>query len=416
MIYVLYCIILLPFIIYGIYFFVLALGVFKKARRVVPSFGPEKRLAVLVAARNEENVITDLIKSLKAQAYPSHLYDIYVIPNNCSDGTKRAALAAGARILYVEPPIKTKGDVLKKAFCILQSMGYDGYVIIDADNVASPNFLQRMNDALCAGYPAAQGKREGKNPNDSWVTGGYTIYFETINILINRARMNLGRNAILYGTGMMVSASLLSRTGYPIQTLTEDMEYTMICALKGRQIAFIEDAVIFDEQPIRFVDSLKQRRRWATGSYCCFNIYKKRLAKETVRSKNKSALDILLFSFAPIFQVFLTCICLIISISTFFQGGNLLQSLFVGLAGGAAGYLAQVVFAWLIVRLQNCNLKVSIKGTLMFPLFLLSWFPLNVYCIFNNKDLIWEPIVHTRSCNINKICPDCSATEYDRTR
>ena len=45
------------------------------------------RFAVLIAARNEELVIGALINSLLAQAYPPELYDIWVIPNNCTDNT-----------------------------------------------------------------------------------------------------------------------------------------------------------------------------------------------------------------------------------------------------------------------------------------------------------------------------------------
>jgi cellulose synthase/poly-beta-1,6-N-acetylglucosamine synthase-like glycosyltransferase len=389
--------------VYGVYFFVMSLGAFKKNRRTVHAYAPEKRFAVLIAARNEERVIADLIHSLKVQAYPSRLYDVFVIPNNCTDGTEQTASAAGARILHVRPPIKTKGDVLKQAFEILQPLGYDGYVILDADNLVSPNFLQRMNDALCAGYPAAQGKRESKNPDDNWITGSYTIYFGVINFLINRARMNMDCNAIFYGTGMMISAALLAQTGYPIRTVTEDMEYAMLCSLAGRRIAFVEDAVFYDEQPIHFMESMKQRRRWTAGSYSCFRIYQKELTLEAVRNRNKSAFDILLFAFAPMFQVLLTCICFIFSAVAYFQGGDYLPGLLIGLVSGAAGYLAQMIFAWFIVRLQGRNFRISIMGILLFPLFLMSWFPLSFYCFFRNNEITWEPIAHTRSCDISQI-------------
>ena len=43
------------------------------------------RFAVLIAARNEELVIGPLINSLLEQEYPAELYDIYVIPNNCTE-------------------------------------------------------------------------------------------------------------------------------------------------------------------------------------------------------------------------------------------------------------------------------------------------------------------------------------------
>ena len=45
------------------------------------------RYAILIAARNEEQVIGNLIDSLKNQNYPSDYVDIYVCADNCSDNT-----------------------------------------------------------------------------------------------------------------------------------------------------------------------------------------------------------------------------------------------------------------------------------------------------------------------------------------
>ena len=53
------------------------------------------RFAILVAARNEELVIGNLINSLQAQDYPRELYDIWVIPNNCTDHTAQAPGISG---------------------------------------------------------------------------------------------------------------------------------------------------------------------------------------------------------------------------------------------------------------------------------------------------------------------------------
>ena len=62
------------------------------------------RFAVLIAARNEELVIGPLINSLLEQEYPAELYDIYVIPNNCTDNTALAARQFGAEVLECTVP------------------------------------------------------------------------------------------------------------------------------------------------------------------------------------------------------------------------------------------------------------------------------------------------------------------------
>ena len=51
-------------------------------------FNPHK-YAVIIAARNEELVIGQLIKSIKNQKYPEKLIDIFVVADNCTDNTAR---------------------------------------------------------------------------------------------------------------------------------------------------------------------------------------------------------------------------------------------------------------------------------------------------------------------------------------
>ena len=64
-----------------------------------PPAQAKTRFAVLLAARNEEAVIGRTVGQLLAQQYPAELFDVYVIPNNCTDDTEGAARRAGAQIL-----------------------------------------------------------------------------------------------------------------------------------------------------------------------------------------------------------------------------------------------------------------------------------------------------------------------------
>lgn len=70
---------------YGLYVSVTGLFTFFKNRTKVNTYGPETRFAVLIPARNEEEVIGSLIDSLKKQDYPQELYEIYTLINNCDD-------------------------------------------------------------------------------------------------------------------------------------------------------------------------------------------------------------------------------------------------------------------------------------------------------------------------------------------
>ena len=57
------------------------------------------KFMAILPAHNEENVIGNLIESLKNQDYPKELLDIYVIADNCTDNTAKIAKEAGDRKL-----------------------------------------------------------------------------------------------------------------------------------------------------------------------------------------------------------------------------------------------------------------------------------------------------------------------------
>ena len=116
-----YYILFIITLLYSLYFAVTGLFAFKKDDdRKIRSFRARTKFAVLIAARNEAQVVGDLVKSLKAQNYPDDLYDIYTFVNNSSDDTFDVAKKAGAKAIDVTVPVKCKGDVLKFAFAKLK--------------------------------------------------------------------------------------------------------------------------------------------------------------------------------------------------------------------------------------------------------------------------------------------------------
>ncbi len=58
-----------------------------------------KRYAVLISARNEANVIGNLIDCLHSQTYPSELIDIWLVADNCTDNTAEVARNMGCHVI-----------------------------------------------------------------------------------------------------------------------------------------------------------------------------------------------------------------------------------------------------------------------------------------------------------------------------
>ena len=252
-------------LIYGFYFLFTGFFAFKnKNKKIIKRHNPKNKFAILIASRNEEDVIGELVESLKEQDYPKELYDIIVIPNNCTDKTEKVAKKAGATIMKCTVPVKSKGEVLRFAFEKLSKReDIDAYIVFDADNIVKKDFLRHMNNALCDGYRVAQGFRDSKNASDNWLSGSYSIFYWVQNFFFNKARMQMNGSSSINGTGFMIKKDVIDEFGFNTVTLTEDIEFTAQCAINNVKIVFVEDAITYDEQPVNFNASWKQRKRWS---------------------------------------------------------------------------------------------------------------------------------------------------------
>ena len=124
-------------------------------RRFAPA-RRQHRYAIVIAARNEKAVIGRLLESIRLQDYPSELLTVFVVADNCTDGTAQAARRGGA-VCYerCDPDHRTKGYALEYLFsCIERDYGtdaFEGYFVFDADNLLNRDYVSRMNEAFDAG-------------------------------------------------------------------------------------------------------------------------------------------------------------------------------------------------------------------------------------------------------------------------
>lgn len=351
---------------------------------------PKTRFAVLIPARNEENVIGLIIKSLLAQDYPAELFDILVIPNNCTDNTETAALQAGAKVMSCTSPVSTKGEVLRQILAQLKGK-YNAYCVFDADNTVDPQFLSRMNDAIAAGAKVAKSRQCALNPYDNWVSGGYDLYFQSINLLHSRARMAFPLSAKLIGTGFMVTDAILEKLdGWNTVTLTEDIEFACLSAMAGERVYYVPDALTYDEEPLSFAVSMRQRRRWSAGVQSVANRYTwKLLCRRPCWLRWDLA--------AHINMIYAQLIALIPIVYGALKMpiASAVDTLLYSFAGFVAGGILMGLFLSLTAKR---NLKKQWKAILMYPVYLASWYPLHFWALFA-KPKTWKHIPHGTAKN-----------------
>lgn len=111
------------------------------------------RFAVLICARNEEEVIPDLIHSIQGQTYDQSLITIFVMADNCTDATAEVARQAGAVVYTRFNKEKVgKGYALERldpntSRRIIPRRSTASSVF-DADNVLDCHFIEEMNPDL----------------------------------------------------------------------------------------------------------------------------------------------------------------------------------------------------------------------------------------------------------------------------
>ncbi len=396
-------------LMYGAYFLAVALiGAFLPEKRC-PHRPPEKRIAAIIAARNESGVIAPLIKSMLDQRYPAHLRDVFVVPNNCTDDTEQVARAAGARILHCTVPVHAKGEAVSWAIDELLAYPehYDAFIIVDADNLLDADYFQIANDALCAGAKVGQGFRDSKNYSDSWIAGCSSQFYWCMSRFYNHSRNALNMSAALNGTGILLSADYMRQVGWHTSSLTEDLEFTAQCALSGVRIWWLGDARAYDEQPNRFIDSYKQRRRWSAGTVQCMRGYFGRLVRQAVRARSLQCFDMAVLFTGPIVQlisllpgVYFTIRALISLMGQPFEAW--LPWLIGALGGLAAGYIAITLLSILILKLEGKSLRGQWSTVFGLWLFLLTWIPANLVSLFTRPPK-WVQIRHERALTMDEL-------------
>ena len=354
-------------------------------RKKYPIAQPKTRFAVLIPARNEENVIEHLIKSLQQQDYPGEFFDIFVIPNNCTDNTETVSLNAGAKIIHCADPVTTKGDVLHQILGSLLGK-YDAYCVFDADNIVDPAFLSRMNDAVVSGAKVAKSRQCALNPYDNWVSGSYDLYFQSINLLHSRARAVFPLSAKLIGTGFMVTDSLLQRMGgWNTVTLTEDIEFACQCAQIGERVHYVEDALTLDEEPVSFAVSMRQRRRWSAGVQSTANHYTGKLLSRRPSwlrwdlAIHINMIYVQLLTLLPVLYGLLLMPIL-----------HAVNSLVLSAISFVFGGMLMALFLCLMAKR---DIRKQWKAILLYPVFLISWYPLHILALVA-KPKKWSPIIH----------------------
>lgn len=397
------------FVCYSYQFAYILVPYLKKEKPHKPS--ELHRYAVLISARNEELVIGNLLDSISAQDYPSSLVRVFVVADNCTDETAKVARAHGA-IVYERFNDKLVGKGYALEY-LLDRIGeeygdvFDAYMVFDADNLLSEDYISRMNETFSDGYRIITSYRNSKNYGDNWISAGYALWFLREAKYLNNARYLLGTSCAVSGTGFMFSREILkSCGGWPFHLLVEDIEFTIHNVVSGEKVGYCPRAVLYDEQPTKFSQSWKQRMRWARGYIQILRKYGGRLLHGIFAKRSFSCFDMTM-NIAP--AVILSFLGIIINVGaavySVLNGGGtdvLLQS-FGQLILNTCLMMFIIGAITTISEWKNiyCSTPKKILYAFTFPLFMLTYLPICIVALFH--PVKWEPIVHDRVRTLREV-------------
>lgn len=251
------------------------------------------RCGIIIAAKDEAEVIGRTIEGLLQLNYPKDKYEIIVAADNCTDNTADIVRSydgeVKVRVIERHEPDKKKhkvGWVLNYLFDKLMPEidNFEFFVRFDADDIVDKDYLRHMNNAFESGAKAAKGYNHASNLTQNMVAGVSGLWYIRDSRFNCHARAGLHTDTFLLGGGMMFAASSIKEDGGWICTGTsEDTEFTIRNMDKKRKNMYVPDAILYEDQPSTVKDCFRRNIRmgnglhklfWTKGVMCFFKFFR----------------------------------------------------------------------------------------------------------------------------------------------
>lgn len=225
-----------------------------------------RRFLVLFPAYKEDRVIVSTVSSFLEQVYPKENYDVLVISDGMQASTNENLSTLPIRLQIATYSNSSKAKALTLAMDVTADETYDAVVIMDADNVTTPNFLAEINRAFDSGLKAVQAHRTGKNMNTD------IAILDAISEEINNGFFRSGHNAVglsagLAGSGMAFDAEWFLSNVKHLQTAGEDKELEALLLKQRIHTEYLEQLPVYDEKTQKKEGIKNQRKRWIAAQY-----------------------------------------------------------------------------------------------------------------------------------------------------
>lgn len=411
-------------------FLYIIIGLFKKKK--FKDTKTESTYGILIAGRNEELVIGQLLDSIKKQNYNLEKVKIFVVADNCDAGDKTAEIAREKGAVVYERHNK---DEIGKGYALnflLQNIAKDfpeydpdGWFVFDADNILDKNYIYEMNKAFnfAGGGNVITSYRASKNYGKTLFSMGASVGFVRECRFLHTPRTVCNMSTHISGTGFLAPKEVLNpKLGWKYTCITEDLEFSCDNLTKGKKILYCDDAIFYDEQPETWKQTYRQRMRWQKGSYLCCKAFTFSFLLKLFKTLKFPFYDFLMFlapfsilssSWAIVngfYAIIESFIKLLMGASFFQEMAFLLLALaqtFILLYLGMFAYGSIAVLKdWKRIKATK---KEKILSMFAYPIFMICLIPICFLALF--KKVEWKQIKHTNSVDIEDINKSAEKTK-----
>ena len=227
----------------------------------------QKKYLVIFPAYGEDKVILHTVKSFLLQHYPHDKYSVVVVSDHMQKETNTELSKLPITLLQPQFKNSSKAKALQFAIDNIHD-NFDNIVILDADNIVQPDFLEKLNEICNQGFSAIQCHRCAKNAENQ-IAQLDGISEEINNSLFRKGHNNIGLSSALIGSGMCFDYLWFKAHVHLLSTAGEDREIEKMLLIEHIYIKYVEDIDVFDEKVGNEDNFQLQRQRWMSAQLNC---------------------------------------------------------------------------------------------------------------------------------------------------
>lgn len=371
----------------------------KKPKEKDESYKPF--VSVMIPAHNEEAVISSTIARVFEMDYPN--YEVIVIDDRSTDNT--ASVIKGLEASY-NGRLKTlirdknafpgKSAVLNDALALAKG---EAILVFDADAQMDKDFLTNLVYELQPkDVGAVQARKVVKNKDVNLLTKCQNNEM-TIDTSCQVTRDAVKGAVELRGNGELIKrAALEDIGGWNNYTITDDLDMSTRLHIKGWDVRFCKDTIVYEEGIMYLMPLYRQRRRWLEGTIRRYLEY----FWDIMTSKKMSLrvrMDTIAYISEFVMPAWFIIELIILLLKIFIKDApvnTLMSSVIMGCIIGI-GFMLSCRYA--LRKYDNIGrIDAFTQAVITSAYLLIIWFPLVLFIgtkiLFMKKDMKWGKTTH----------------------